>query len=327
MEAVHKTDLAKSIYGLASNQLTVPFFRDFCETYLTFSQANKRAYVVERYYIEATLCPIFGKYRLNEITALMVEEFKQRRLRKGLKKSSINREIGLLKSMLTSAVKWKLVTHNGANEAKLFRLDNPPMSRILATDEEVNLLRACDDLHLRLRAPHLRLVILIALYTGLRRGEILALRWADIDLENRILLVRKSKTPAGQGRKVNLNSRLYDALYNQHREANSEWVFPSFDRFQDEGRERHICDIKHAFQKAVKLSGIPKITFHQLRHTFCSRLANAGVSMSVIQELAGHSSILTTRRYTHPDVELKRKAVEMLVDRENDVRSQDGNPY
>jgi integrase len=72
-------------------------------------------------------------------------------------------------------------------------------------------------------------------------------------------------------------------------------------------------DVKNAFRRAVRLSGIAPITFHQLRHTFCSRLGDAGVPMPVIQDLAGHASITMTRRYTHPADERKEMAVEGLL--------------
>ena len=80
------------------------------------------------------------------------------------------------------------------------------------------------------------------------------------------------------------------ALLHEHRQ--SEWVFPSPKRFQKPGEsEKHIQDVKNAFRRAVRLSKIAPITLHQLRHTFCSRLANADVPMPVIQDLAGHAQL------------------------------------
>ena len=129
-----------------------------------------------------------------------------------------------------------------------------------------------------------------------------------------MLAVRKSKTKSGQGRRVNLNSVVRDVLLSLREKSEGEWVFPSPDRFQSPDEpERHIGDVKNAFHRAVRLAGIAPITFHQLRHTFCSRLADAGVPLPVIQDLAGHASIIMTRRYTHPGNELKQKAVELLL--------------
>ena len=132
------------------------------------------------------------------------------------------------------------------------------------------------------------------------------MRWDDLDFENSVLTVRKSKTEAGQGRVVDLNSVLREVLHSLRDATPGEWVFPS-----PKTPGEHIGDVKNSFRRAVQIAGIPHITFHQLRHTFCSRLGDGGVA--VIQELAGHASILTTHRYMHPANELKRKAVEALV--------------
>ena len=85
-------------------------------------------------------------------------------------------------------------------------------------------------------------------------------------------------------------------------------VFPSPERFQSAGEsERRIADIKSAFRRAIRLAGIKPITFHQLRPMFCSRLADAGIPFPVIQDLAGHASIIMTRRYSHPRSDLKQR--------------------
>jgi integrase len=313
MEAVHKAELLLEKAAPPSRQN--PTFADFAVHYLAFSKANKLSYGVEFYYINGTLVPFFGCRRLHEITPFEVERFKQKRLKDGLKKSSINRELGLLKSMLRTAVEWELTNRNGAKEAKLFKLDDPLSDRVLSYEDESKLIAACDEPAMRCRAPHLKSVILVALYTGLRRGEILRLRWADIDLQQNVLIVRQSKTRSGRGRRVNLNSLLRQMVVSlREDEKRGEWVFPSPKRFQTEGKpEKHIRDVKNAFRRAIHLSGIEPLTFHQLRHTFCSRLADAGVPLPVIQDLAGHASITMTRRYTHPADELKERAVEILV--------------
>jgi integrase len=311
-EAKYRADLLRGkASGVPKNS---PTFAEFADPYLAYSKANKLSYGVEFYYVNRTLVPFFGKRPLDRINPFELERFKQKRLKDGLKKSSINREIGLLKSMLKTAVEWELTDKNAAKDAKLFKLDEPLSYRVLSYEEEFRLLASCDQSELRYRAPHLKSIILIALYTGLRRSEILRLRWTDIDFDQNVLIVRKSKTTSGRGRRVGLNSLLRQTLLSSFEEERGDWVFPSPNRFQKPNEaERHIGDVKNAFRRAVRLSGIEPITFHQLRHTFCSRLADAGVPMPVIQDLAGHASITMTRRYTHPSEQLKQKAVEMLL--------------
>jgi integrase len=314
LEALHKVCLIDGKQPPTPAK-EVPTFSEFSERYMEFSKANKRSYGIEKCYVRAILKPHFGEHRLDQITAMLAEQFKQKRLKDGLKKSSINREVGLLKSMLSKAVEWELVDRNHAQECKLFKLDDERQPiRVLSQDEESKLLTTCEGTELKRRAPLLKPIILIALYTGLRRGEILRLRWADIDFESDVLTVQRAKTPAGQGRHVNINSRLREALLALKQKAKSEWLFPSPNRFQRQTEsERHLMDVKKAFHRAVKLAGILHITFHQLRHTFCTRLADAGVPLPVIQDLAGHASIIMTRRYTHPGNELKQQAVELLL--------------
>ena len=319
IEAIHRAELVQG--KLAPPQKVGPVFSKFAEDYLAYSKANKLSYVVEVYYVNGTLIPFFGKMRLDKITPFEVERFKQQRLEDGLKKSSINREVGLFKSMLRTAVEWELISRNGAKEAKLFKLEEPETDRVLSYAEEHKLFAACDEPELLCRAQHLKSIIYIALYTGLRRGEILRLRWTDIDFQQNVLIVRKSKTKRGQ-RRVNLNSALRQMLISLSEQKSGEWVFPSPKRFQVAGEpERHMGDVKNAFRRAVRLSGIEPITFHQLRHTFCSRLADAGVPLPVIQELAGHASITMTRRYTHPADALKQRAVEALLGAGNGAAS------
>lgn len=161
-EDIHKAELALGKYGLGPKK-EIPKFAVYANQYLEYSKANKPAYVVERYIIPQTLVPFFGKFRLDEISPLPVEKFKQKRLEDGLKKASINREIGLLKSMLNSAVKWQLVDANAARDAKLFKLDDPPADRVLSYEEEEKLLKACDDPELQCLAPHLKPILMVAL--------------------------------------------------------------------------------------------------------------------------------------------------------------------
>src|ERR1700722_7824630 len=109
-EATHKAELLleRRIVSPEENSK----FADFAVGYLEYSKTHRRCYGVEFYYVDRTLVPFFGRFRLKEIDPIQVELFKQKRLRDGLKKSSINREVGLLKSMLNRAVRLKTI---GAN--------------------------------------------------------------------------------------------------------------------------------------------------------------------------------------------------------------------
>ena len=143
----------------------------------------------------------------------------------------------------------------------------------------------------------------LALATGMRRGEQWGLRWADVDLENSIAAV-DGKT--GQ-RYVRLNSAAREALLKLHAASNgSRFVSP--DKRRDGQR-----DHRRWFDRACETAGVDGVSWHTLRHTFCSRLAMAGENLATIKKLAGHSSITTTMRYAHLSPGHEEAAVEKLV--------------
>lgn len=170
------------------------------------------------------------------------------------------------------------------------------MERILTEDEEEKLLDAC--------CSYLRAAVLIALNTGLRLQETLHLRWRDIDFENDILTVVGGK--GGKFGKVEINSRLKDELMRFHQVSKSDYLF------QNERTGKPILNPKTAFRNAVRRSGIGHIRFHDLRHTFTTRLIRKGVDIVTVQNLLRHSAIAMTLRYSHPGASERRRAVSLL---------------
>lgn len=183
-----------------------------------------------------------------------------------------------------------------------------PKDRILAEEEIVRLLRAC--------AAHLRPIILAALCTAMRRGEILSLKWDQVDLGKRMIYVEKTKS--GKPRIIPINSILLNEL-SRLRQANgkSEYVF------LDPASERPMKDIKTAFRSACarakknpddeKDPGIVGLRFHDLRHNAASKMVEAGIDLVTVSKILGHASIQTTMRYAHPTPENMRRAVETLA--------------
>jgi len=146
-----------------------------------------------------------------------------------------------------------------------------------------------------------------ALYTGMRRGEIFALRWADVDFKRREIRVTQSKS--GLGRVLPVNSillRNFESL--KARNGMSENVFTN------PKTGKRYMDIKKAFAGACRRAAIRDLRFHDLRHTFASRLVKKGVDLIIVKELMGHASVVTTQRYTHSQAEEKLRAVETLTE-------------
>lgn len=294
--SVRKAQIAQGRFQLRTRGSS-PTFEQFAERYEAFSKVNKRGFKNEEYRLRQ-LKQNFGKCRLADLNAWDGEKLKSR-LSSTRKPATVNRLLGNLKHMMSKAVEWHLLDKNPFTEVKLLHV--PEFTeRILSKDEEEKLLAACR----RVRAPHLWSIVTLALNTGMRRGEILSLQWGQVDLENRLVRIVGGKT-AQSNRKIPMNETAFDLLSNLSRK--NSLVFPSH---RKEGEP--FRDPKKAFATAIRLAGIEHLRFHDLRHTFATRLVRAGVDIITVQHLLGHSKITMTARYAHSLADDKIAAVRRL---------------
>lgn len=167
----------------------------------------------------------------------------------------------------------------------------------------------------------LRNIVITALNTGMRRGEIFNLQWFDVDFERGFLNVRQTKS--GKDRAIPMNSMLTALLENLHK--TSSYVFPS----PKTGGK--LVDFKGRFDAARRKAGISNFRFHDLRHTAATRMADAGVDIFTLAAILGHSDIRMTRRYAHATDESKRRAVEKLTrngqSRDASVTKEEGQAF
>ncbi len=140
----------------------------------------------------------------------------------------------------------------------------------------------------------------------MRRGELLGLEWPQIDLKNRTIRILHAKTESGK-RLIPLSATAYSILETLPKRLDTQLVFPS-----DRKAGNRIVDLKKGLAQAIKLAGIPHIRFHDLRHTFASRLAGANVDLVTLKELLGHASIRMTSHYTQSATAAKIAAVSKL---------------
>jgi integrase len=162
-----------------------------------------------------------------------------------------------------------------------------------------------EQLLLAAAPEHLQRIILCALHTGMRRGEILSQRFEDVDFDNRILHVTHSKTPEGEAREIPLTSSLYELL-----RANRQHRGPVF-TYQGDA----IKIIKTTWASSLRRAGIRHFRFHDLRHTANTRMMLAGVLQEVRREIIGHSSQRSrdvNDRYTQIELPEKREAIRKL---------------
>jgi serine/threonine protein kinase len=212
--------------------------------------------------------------------------------------ATINRELGCLRHMFNMALKWKKAQVNPVREVKFLK-EPKEKDRILTEEEEVKLLEAVRTGH---KSKHLEGIILTALNTGMRKGEILSLKWPNVDFKNGVITVEKTKND--DIRKIPMNQKLTEILEGVKKVSKSDYVF------SENGKP--YLDVKTGWWTVLEKAGIENFTFHGLRHTFGSRLGMAGVDIKTIAELMGHKDIKMTMRYSHPTPEHKRKAVETL---------------
>jgi integrase len=238
------------------------------------------------------------------------EDLKTRRVGEGdsartLAVATVNRYMKLLHAVLRLGVRHGLLLTNPASSVELAR-ENNARNRCLSAEEEARLMKALP--------VWLRPLVVVAMHTGMRRGELLGLRWEDVDLASGQLRVRRDK--AGDGRWVALNSEALDAFRAAKRHSLvSRVVFCT-----PEGRSL-VGNFKRYWQQAVKAAGLANFRFHDLRHTFASRLVARGVSSYIVQQAGGWRTPSMMQRYAHLDPGTLRAAVELLVLRDLPSRS------
>lgn len=289
-----------SKYGLKKPIERVTF-KEFSDTYLTdYAKINKRSWRTDRGYLRIMAeSDSFRGLFLDEITSREIEKFKaERKEGDGVSDATVNRCLAILRRMLNLAAEWDYLEKGQVPKIKLFREDNL-MERILSPEEEGRLLRCCSD--------HLRSILITALNTGMRLGEILGLTWDRIDLGAGTILVTKTKS--GRDRALPVNGILRDELSRLHSENGlSPYVFV------DPRTKKRLGSVKTTFRASCRRAGISGFRFHDARHTFASRLVAKGADVVTVQSLLGHSSLKITERYLHSGQDQKQKAVDSLVE-------------
>lgn len=247
----------------------------------------------------------FDSLALIDITPFAVERWRTARLKSGASPSTVNRDLDTLKAALARAVDWHLLTAHQIESVKRLRLDRRLTVRFLNDDELLRLAGALDAIN-GLQNAHIKPLVLLALHTGMRRGELLTLTWRD--LAGGQLTIRGAHAKSGQTRIIPLNSEIVPVL-EAWRPAHAKplsLVFPGL-----KGRRMH--DTRTAFANVLAAAGIQDFRFHDLRHTFASRLIQKGVALYVVSQLLGHSTTRMTERYAHLAPEHHQAAVETLV--------------
>jgi len=304
--------------------------------YLEFAKTAKRSFERDERSLKAIgdYNPFPGKQiqlrdlKLSEVTEKMISEYIGFRLsqvkyicresaeKKCVQPPTVNREISCLKHIFNKAIEWNYLSSNPARKIKKFKEGNG-MTRYLEKTEISKLIEACGTLK---RAKYLKSVVITAINTGMRRGEILNLKWKDIDFSKGLIYISTSKN--GESGYVPMNSVVVQTLKENYPINNTDdQRFLNEHVFMSGGKP--LTEIRTAFKRALKVAGIESLRFHDLRHTAASHLIMNGVDLVTVKEILRHKCISQTLRYSHLSSEHKRNAVESLCGGENARKVQD----
>ena len=236
----------------------------------------------------------FGSRPLGQITRAEIEAWRREKMMK-CRPATINRDLSRLRRMFSLAIEWDLLEESPMTGIRFLR-ENNARTRYLSLEESIRLIANCI-------APHIRALVTVALHSGMRLGEILNLRWHDLDFASGFILVRDSKN--GESRHVAHDATL-SALFRAYpRRLGADLVFSS----SSGGR---IVDVRTGFLNACKRAGLTDLHFHDLRHTFASQFVMAGGDLYILKEILGHKSITMTQRYAHLSPSYKIKAIDRM---------------
>jgi integrase len=248
------------------------------------------------------LIDFFGPRRIKSITHSDVEKFRRERLKTKTVRdeertiASVNRELELLRAILNFAKRegWLIKTPFETGSNLISKADETRRERVLSRDEEERLLMACTG-----RRAHLKVLLMAALDTACRRGELLQMKWSDVDFENRLINVRALTTKTARSRNVPISARLLEelkSLYNKSKN-DEELVFGI------------KTDVKHSFASACKDSDVEDFHFHDCRHTGITRMIKAGMPPTLVMKISGHTQMDTFIRYVNTDNEAINQAI------------------
>lgn len=268
-------------------------FRKLCDKYLEWSKARKTKASYERDVgLINNLCSDFGNASATRVTRADIDSYRKWR-REEVSGATVNREAACLRAVFNKAILWNLVDKNPASNLDMF--PEEPRVRYLKEEEQRRLLESCRQSDQPLLYP----IVALAMLSGLRRGELLALKWGHIDFHRKMIVVEHAK--GHKARHVPLCPQALEVLGELTRGNEDDLLFP-------------VTSVKKSFATALKRAEITNLRFHDLRHCFASSLAAQGIDLLSIKELLGHTTMQMSLRYSHLSDRKLRDAVCSLPD-------------
>jgi len=292
MEAI----VGKRLLGVQTTQIT---FEEAVDSFLEHSRTRKRSFKRDLILV-GHLKGFFGGITLANLTPEMLEKYQAHRLQNAVKQgkklsgATVNRECACFKAVIRRAIRNRRLDFNPI--AGFEFLPETPRNRTLAAEEYKRLQASC--------SPHMRTMVQLAYVTGMRRNEILGLRWDQVNFDEGFISLKAEDTKTHEAREIPLDADLIDLLQKVPRTLNNPHVFTF--------RGRSLSDPKGAFRMACKRAGIADFHFHDLRHCAVTNFRKAGVPRHTIMSISGHKTESVFNRYDRIDRDDRREALKSL---------------
>lgn len=276
--SIRKASIAQGKFNIQDTKPSMTF-EELSKIYIEYARANKKSWKRDIVSLN-NLLPFFENMRLKDISPLLIEQYKQERI-KHVAPSTANKELAVGKHMLNLGIKWGKTNKNPFRDVKLFREKNRRL-RFLSEEEIHKLIRNC--------SKQLRPVVIVALSTGMRRSEILGLKWDDIDFKNNLIILTDTKS--GYSREIKIDDDLRRYLLDLKSKSSHDFIFLS-------RLEKPYKDVKTTFKTALRKANLKDVNLTTLRHTFAAHHAMQGTPIPTLMKLMGHRTINMTMRYAH----------------------------
>ncbi len=272
--------------------------------YESHSRARRRSKEVHIYRLEL-LKGFFGKLRASEVSWFTVENYKSRRLEKGVSRTTINKELKVLKSIFNKARELGLY-EGKPPKIEMFREEGEERLRYISPEEARELISACPE--------WFKPVVIFALNTGLRAGEIFSLTWDNVDFENRVIRIESESTKTKDVYTIPMNDAVYNLLQKVRKMQESKGIKHGYVFTNSKGLPYKYEDrtYRRVFVSACRKAGIRDFRFHDLRHTFASWIAMNSRDIYAVQKLLNHKDLRMTKRYAHLTQEYLKNVVNSI---------------
>ena len=287
---------------------TLAYF--FYKVYLPLAKLNKKSWKDDVSRFKNHIEPTLGNIQLNQITSAMLSDLMLEIKTEDRANATVNRSRALLSSMFNVAFEREIIEQSPMTRVKKL-VEQNQIERYLSDDELKRLMNVLANHHAHDIDNQIIVgIVEMLLLTGARKGEVLNLKWSDLDENNHLWKLNENKS--GKPRIIQLNSQAQQIIRRMSRKylyvfANPKTGLP-------------FNDIRKTFQKILEAAQIENFRIHDLRHNFASMAVNNGCDIYVVQHLLGHASPTTTQRYAHLRQDTLRNASEMLAERINSAR-------